>query len=61
MMDDEDWTKPQAVPALKNLDPWSVAELEAYIDALTAEIVRAKAAIDSKRQVRAGADSLFRP
>lgn len=59
-MDDEDWAKPQAAPALKNLAPLSVVELEAYIDALTAEIARAKAAIDSKRQVRAGADSLFR-
>lgn len=59
-MDDEDWAKRPAAPAPKNLDPLSVMELEAYIDALTAEIARAKAAIDAKRHVRAGADSLFR-
>ncbi|MDY0243099.1 MAG: DUF1192 domain-containing protein [Rhodospirillaceae bacterium] len=59
-MDDDDWVKPQAAPAQKNLEPLSVAELNAYIDALTAEIARAKAAIDAKRHVRAGADSLFR-
>ena len=44
----------------KPLDPLSVGELEEYIAALEAEIVRARAAIAAKQSHKAGADSLFR-
>ncbi len=44
----------------RNLQPLSVRELEEYIAALEAEIVRARTAIAAKQSLRAGADSLFR-
>jgi uncharacterized small protein (DUF1192 family) len=47
-------------PERRNLEPLSVAELEAYIGDLEAEIVRVRAAIAAKHSQRAGADSLFR-
>lgn len=42
------------------LDTLSIAELELYITDLKAEISRVEQAISAKRNVRAGADSLFR-
>ena len=41
------------------LDALSIAELEQYIIDLKGEISRVEQAIAAKRQVRAGADSLF--
>ncbi len=41
------------------LDTLSIAELEAYIADLKGEISRVEQAIGAKRNVRAGADSLF--
>ncbi|MGE5505133.1 MAG: DUF1192 domain-containing protein [Actinomycetota bacterium] len=43
-----------------NLEPMSVAELEGYIASLEAEIVRVRAAIAAKKDVRAGAEALFK-
>ena len=37
-----------------------VAELNAYIEALEAEIARARAAIAAKQSARAGAESFFK-
>ena len=51
---------PPPVTVLRPLDPLSVVELEAYIGQLEAEILRARAAIEAKRAVRAGAEALFR-
>ena len=59
-MDPEDLEPRKTAPAPKNLEPLSVQELEAYIGELEAEIRRARQAIDGKRSVRAGAESLFR-
>lgn len=50
----------RAKPALKDLTPMGIAELEAYIVGLEAEITRARQAIDSKRGHRTGAESLFK-
>ncbi len=58
-----DWDEldPRKAPkALKNLDPLSVEELNDYIAELEAEIGRARAAIQSKQQVRSGAEGLFK-
>lgn len=41
------------------LDSLSIAELEHYIIDLKGEISRVEQAIATKRQIRAGADSLF--
>jgi uncharacterized small protein (DUF1192 family) len=43
----------------KVLESLSIAELEAYIIDLKGEILRTEATIAAKRNVRAGADSLF--
>jgi uncharacterized small protein (DUF1192 family) len=59
-MDPEDLEPRQKKPALKPLDPLSIAELESYIAELEAEITRVRAAIAAKQAVRSGADSLFR-
>lgn len=42
------------------LDTLSITELEGYITDLKGEISRTEQAISAKRNVRAGADSLFR-
>ena len=42
------------------LDTLSIAELDLYITDLKGEISRVEQAIGAKRNVRAGADSLFR-
>ena len=55
---DEPSSRPPAGP--KDLSPMSVAELETYITGLEAEIARVRAAIASKKDVRSGAESLFR-
>jgi uncharacterized small protein (DUF1192 family) len=46
--------------ARQDLDPFSVAELNERIDALQAEIVRAKQRIERAVNHRASADALFR-
>lgn len=53
--------EPMKTPAaLKNLEPLGIAELEAYIGELEAEIARVRAAIAAKQKLRGGADSLFK-
>ena len=44
----------------QDLDPLSVEELNARIEALEAEIARTKAKIDAAVQFRASADSIFK-
>ena len=57
--DDKSGSRPPTVmPA--DLSALSIAELEDAIRRLEAEIARARAAIAAKRNVRGGADALFR-
>ncbi len=56
---DEAETKNRIV-APRNLDTMGVAELNAYIGELEAEIARARAAITARQSARAGAESFFR-
>ncbi|MBB5685795.1 DUF1192 domain-containing protein [Sphingobium boeckii] len=51
---------PLALLVKQDLDPFSVEELRARIDALHAEIARAKAKISTAVSHRASADSLFK-
>ena len=51
---------PLTLLARQDLDPFSVAELEARIAALEAEIVRARAKVDFAVNHRASAHGLFR-
>lgn len=51
---------PLVAVARQDLDPLSVAELDARVDALEAEIVRTKARRDKAVNHRASADSLFK-
>lgn len=44
----------------KDLSRWNIEDLEAYIQAMTAEIDRARAEIDRKRGVASAADALFK-
>ncbi len=58
-----DWDEPdprKTTPERKNLDIMGVAELEAYIAGLHAEIERARAMIASKQSAKAGAESFFK-
>jgi uncharacterized small protein (DUF1192 family) len=59
-MDEEDLLPRQKKPAKKDLTPLGVAELEAYIGELEAEIERARGEIAAKRKQRSGADALFK-
>ena len=56
--DDLEPRKPKA--QAKNLEPMSVAELEAYIADLEGEIDRVRADIAKKTRHRAGAEGLFK-
>ena len=59
-MDFED-LEPRAKPrASRDLSGWSVADLEAYILSLQAEIERARQAIAGKQAQQAAADLFFR-
>ena len=44
----------------KDLSNWSFDDLQAYIEAMEAEIVRARAVIDQKNGVASEAASLFK-
>ncbi len=59
-MDWDDLDPKKKLPAPKNLEIMGVAELNAYIEALEAEIARARAAIAAKQSARAGAESFFK-
>lgn len=58
-----DQDDPLPVPSLLArplLEPMGVAELEAYLEGLRAEIVRVEAEIGRKARLRDAADSVFR-
>jgi uncharacterized small protein (DUF1192 family) len=59
-MDEEDLLPRQKKPPKKDLGPLSIAELEAYIGELEAEIERSRGEIAAKRKQRSGADALFK-
>jgi uncharacterized small protein (DUF1192 family) len=59
-MDPEELEPRKKVVERPNLEPMSVAELEGYIASLEAEIARARSAIAAKKDVRAGAEALFK-
>jgi uncharacterized small protein (DUF1192 family) len=59
-MDEEDLLPRNKRPQKKDLTPMAVAELEAYIADLEAEIRRARDEIAAKRKQCSGADALFK-
>jgi uncharacterized small protein (DUF1192 family) len=50
----------KAKPVPKDLNPMSVADLDAYILGLQEEIERARAMIAAKKAVRSGAEAFFK-
>jgi uncharacterized small protein (DUF1192 family) len=60
MQEDEDRPKKPSRLEKLLLDPLSVADLQAYIDELTAEIARAEAAIAKKHGARGHAEQFFK-
>ena len=44
----------------RDLSTWNIEDLEDYINAMEAEIVRARAMIEQKNGVAAAADALFK-
>jgi uncharacterized small protein (DUF1192 family) len=59
-MEFEDLEPKNKIVKPKDLSGWGIAELEAYIGRLEAEIARARAAIDAKGKHRAAAASFFK-
>lgn len=59
-MEDEDLEPRRKSTPKKDLTPLSIAELEAYIGEMEAEIVRVREAIAAKRNQRGGAEALFK-
>ncbi len=59
-MDEEDLLPQRQKPKPRDLSPLGIAELEAYIDELEAEIARARNEIATRRKQRGGAESLFK-
>lgn len=59
-MDEEDLEPRRKTPKLRDLAPLAIAELEAYIIELEAEIERVRNEIAAKRKQRGGAESLFK-
>ena len=59
-MEDEDLDPRLKKPKKKDLEPLSIAELEAYIADMEGEILRVREAIAAKRNQRGGAESLFK-
>lgn len=60
MFEDEDLAAQKQPAKKKDLTPLSIAELEDYIAAMEAEILRTREAIAAKRKQRGGAESLFK-
>ncbi|WP_377809199.1 DUF1192 family protein [Azospirillum sp. A29] len=56
----EDLEPRKAKPAPKDLTVMGVAEIEAYIATLEAEIVRARAAIAAKQAQKSAAEAFFK-
>jgi len=59
-MDTDEIAPPPAKPKGPNFEAMGVAELEAHIAALEAEIERARAAIAGKQAHRGAVDAFFR-
>jgi uncharacterized small protein (DUF1192 family) len=59
-MEFEDLEPRKQAPKPRDLSSWGVAELNAYIANLSAEIERAKAMIQSKQGHRSAADAFFK-
>jgi uncharacterized small protein (DUF1192 family) len=59
-MFDDDLEPRSKKPKAKDLSLLSVAELEAYIEALEAEIVRARNEISARQKQKSGAESIFK-
>jgi uncharacterized small protein (DUF1192 family) len=60
IVDEEDLMPRHQPPKPKDLTPLGVAELEAYIAGLEAEIARARTEIAVKEKQRSGAEALFK-
>ena len=60
-MDTDELEPRRKKPALKDLTTLSIADLEDYIQDLTAEIERARAMIASKKAAAEGAAAFFKP
>jgi uncharacterized small protein (DUF1192 family) len=59
-MDEEELEPRRKRPQPKDLSVMGIAELEAYITELEAEMARARAEITAKRGQRHGAEALFK-
>ena len=59
-MDIEDLEPKNKSTKPKDLSGWNIEDLEEYIDRMRAEIDRAQAMIDSKRNINSAADALFK-
>ena len=58
MMDDEiERLKPGRMPA--DMQSWNIEDLQVYIDAMKAEIIRVEALIEQKNKVQSAAAALF--
>ncbi len=60
LMDPEELEPRKKKPALRDLEPLAIAELEEYIAELKAEIARVEAKIATKQSHRAGAAAFFK-
>lgn len=59
-MFDDDLEPRTKKPKPKDLSPLSVSDLEAYIEALEAEIVRARNEISARKKQKSGAEAIFK-
>ncbi len=59
-MFDDDLDPKTKTPKKKNLEPMSVDEIAAYIEALKAEIIRAEAEMAKKKAYASAASSFFK-
>ena len=59
-MFDDDLDPRTKKPALKNLEPMSIDELEAYIRSMEGEIERVRAEIAKKKAHQQAANSIFK-
>ena len=57
MYDEVERLKPGAMPA--DMQSWNIEDLQAYIDAMRAEIVKIEALIAQKNKVQSAAAALF--
>lgn len=59
-MFDDDLDPKTKKPAVKNLEPMSIDELEAYIAGMESEIVRTRTEIEKKKAYQLAAASIFK-